>query len=214
MIGVVIPAHNEERSLDQCLDAVLTAAAHPELKVAVRILVVLDSCTDGSASVIANYPVDTLTIEAQNVGLARAAGIEWLLSHGATWIACSDADSRVAPDWLVRQLSLKADMVCGTVQVAEWGDLGHEVQARYASAYQARDGHRHIHGANLSFSAACYRRAGGFKAIPVDEDVQLVAAFERIGARIAWSCLPQVYTSARLDCRARGGFGDYLKSLL
>lgn len=214
MIGIVIPAHNEELFLDQCLDALLVAAAHPSLDVPVRILLVLDSCSDGSASIAANYPIDTLPLQAHNVGLARAAGIEWMLSHGATWIACSDADSRVAPDWLVRQLSLNADMVCGTVQVAEWGDLSLDVQARYQNAYQARDGHRHIHGANLSFSAACYRRAGGFKAIPVDEDVQLVAAFERIGARIAWSCLPQVYTSARLASRARGGFGDYLKSLL
>ncbi|UUD64700.1 glycosyltransferase [Pseudomonas seleniipraecipitans] len=214
MIGIVIPAHNEEQYLDQCLDAALTAAAHPELDEPVRILVVLDSCSDGSASIAANYPVDVLSVCAHNVGLARAAGVEWLLSHGASWLACSDADSRVAPDWLVQQRHLNADMVCGTVQIAEWGDLGEALQARYHSAYHARDGHRHIHGANLSFSASAYRHAGGFKMLPVNEDVQLVAAFERIGARIAWSCLPQVYTSARLDCRARGGFGDYLKSLL
>ena len=31
---------------------------------------------------------------------------------------------------------------------------------------------------------------------------------------IAWSHRPRVTTSARLDCRAKGGFGDYLKSLL
>lgn len=214
MIGIVIPAHNEEQYLDQCLDAALRAAAHPELNESVRILVVLDNCCDGSTSIAANYPVDTLAINAHNVGLARAVGVEWMLSHGARWIACSDADSRVAPDWLVQQRDLNVDMVCGTVHIADWGDLGEAVQARYEDAYLACDGHRHIHGANLAFSAACYRRTGGFKALPVDEDVQLVGAFERIGARIAWSCLPQVYTSARLDCRAPGGFGDYLKSLL
>lgn len=57
MIGVVIPAHNEEQSLHACLDALLVAASHPALGVPVRILVVLDSCADGSASVAANYGV-------------------------------------------------------------------------------------------------------------------------------------------------------------
>ncbi|OLU27425.1 glycosyl transferase [Pseudomonas sp. PA15(2017)] len=214
MIGVVIPAHNEEQSLDACLDALLQAAAHPALDQPVRILVVLDSCSDGSANLVANYPVASLALQARNVGQARAAGVAWQLERGAGWIACSDADSRVAADWLVRQRELQADMVCGTVEVAEWGELDSGVQRRYLSAYQDRDGHRHIHGANLSFSAAAYHRAGGFQNIVVDEDVQLVAAFERIGAHIAWSSLPRVYTSARLDCRARGGFGDYLRSLL
>ncbi len=214
MIGVVIPAHNEEQYLDACLEALLEAAAHPALDLPVRILVVLDSCTDGSASVVANYPVASLALQARNVGRARAAGVARQLAQGANWIACTDADSRVASDWLVRQRELQADMVCGTVEVAEWGELDNGVQGRYLSAYQDRDGHRHIHGANLSFSAAAYRRAGGFQEIVVDEDVQLVAAFQRTGARIAWSALPRVYTSARLDCRARGGFGDYLRSLL
>ncbi|MDQ7984665.1 glycosyltransferase [Pseudomonas sp. G34] len=214
MIGVVIPAHNEEQSLHACLDALLVAASHPALGVPVRILVVLDSCADGSASVAANYPVDTLVVQARSVGRARAAGVAWQLAQGASWIACSDADSQVAPDWLLRQQQLEADMVCGTVEVADWGELDDGVQNRYLSAYQDHDGHRHVHGANLSFSAEAYRRAGGFQDIVVDEDVQLVAAFERLGARIAWSALPRVYTSARLDCRARGGFGDYLRSLL
>lgn len=214
MIGIVIPAHNEEQSLDACLGALLEAAAHPGLDLPVRILVVLDSCDDGSASVVANYPVASLALQARNVGRARAAGVAWQLAKGASWIACSDADSRVAADWLVRQRELQADMVCGTVEVAEWGQLDDGVQSRYLSAYQDRDGHRHIHGANLSFSADAYRRAGGFQNIAVDEDVQLVAAFEHAGASIAWSALPRVYTSARLDCRARGGFGDYLRSLL
>lgn len=213
MIGIVIPAHNEEQHLNACLDALLEAAAHPELDVAVRILVVLDSCDDGSASVAASYPVETLALQARNVGRARAAGVAWQLSRGASWIACSDADSQVAADWLLRQQQLEADVICGTVEVVEWGELDDGVQRRYLSAYQDRDGHRHIHGANLSFSAEAYRRAGGFQEIVVNEDVQLVADFERVGASIAWSALPRVYTSARLDCRARGGFGDYLRSL-
>ncbi|TBU87110.1 glycosyltransferase [Phytopseudomonas dryadis] len=214
MIGIVIPAHNEELFLDDCLESVLAAAGHGDLTLAVRILVVLDDCSDGSAAVAANYPVETLALQARNVGIARATGVDWLLRQGATWIACTDADSQVAADWLSSQLALNADVVCGTVQVADWGDIQAEVQARYQRHYHADDGHRHIHGANLAFSADAYRHAGGFSPLPVDEDVQLVRAFERNGARIAWSTAPRVTTSARLECRTSGGFGDYLKSLL
>jgi hypothetical protein len=75
------------------------------------------------------------------------------------------------------------------------------------------DGHRHIHGANLGISATAYLRAGGFPPLACHEDVHLVSQLERCGARIAWSCRPRVTTSTRLECRAVGGFGDYLRSL-
>ncbi|AZF37785.1 Glycosyl transferase, group 2 family protein [Pseudomonas sp. R1-43-08] len=45
-------------------------------------------------------------------------------------------------------------------------------------------------------------------------DEPLMRNRERCGASIAWSHSPQVITSARLECRAQGGFGDYLKSLM
>ncbi|MCU0070313.1 glycosyltransferase [Pseudomonas koreensis] len=215
MIGILIPAHNEEERLDECLKAALRASRHRLLAgELVEVLVVLDSCTDRSAPIVGNYPVLGLSIEARNVGQARAAGAQMLLERGARWISCTDADSRVADDWLVAQLGLGADAVCGTVTIERWPDsIDEAAQIRYHHHYQAREGHRHIHGANLGISAEAYRRAGGFEPLACDEDVQLVRQLERCGAHIAWSHRPQVHTSARLDSRARGGFGDYLRQL-
>ncbi|MCU1761939.1 glycosyltransferase [Pseudomonas sp. 14P_8.1_Bac3] len=216
MIGILIPAHNEEDLLDDCLQAALRAAQHELLGgEPVDVLVVLDSCTDRSSAIVGRYPVHCLEIDARNVGQARAVGARFLLERGARWISCSDADSRVAHDWLVAQLSLAVDAVCGTVTVETWDESFDEAaQIRYHQHYQAREGHRHIHGANLGISADAYRRAGGFKALACDEDVQLVRQLERCGATIAWSHRPQVLTSARLDSRARGGFGDYLRGMI
>ncbi|QSL85340.1 glycosyltransferase [Pseudomonas atacamensis] len=215
MIGIVIPAHNEEALLDECLRAALRASQHAQLGgEPVEILVVLDSCSDGSAQIVSAYPVLSLQIDARNVGEARATGARLLLERGARWIACTDADSRVADDWLAAQLGLEADAVCGTVTVEHWHEsIDEAAQIRYHRHYQARDGHRHIHGANLGVSAEAYRLAGGFKSLTCDEDVQLVRALERSGANIAWSHRPQVHTSARLDSRAKGGFGDFLRNL-
>lgn len=216
MIGILIPVHNEEALLPDCLKAAMVAASHPGLLgEEVQILVVLDSCSDSSAAIAQAYQVHSLEVQARNVGHVRGVGARHLLNNGARWIACTDADSRVAADWLVAQLALGVDAVCGTVTVDAWSE-GFEpaAQIRYLQAYEARDGHRHIHGANLGFSAGAYVRAGGFEPLACHEDVQLVRQLERCGASIAWSHSPQVITSARLDCRAQGGFGDYLKSLM
>ncbi|POM10052.1 glycosyl transferase [Pseudomonas sp. WP001] len=216
MIGILIPVHNEEALLGECLNAASIAATHPELQgEAVHILVVLDSCSDASAALAQAHGVQSLPVQARNVGHARGAGARHLLNQGARWIACTDADSRVAPDWLVAQLALGCDAVCGTVTVDAWSEgFDAAAQIRYHQAYEARDGHRHIHGANLGISASAYLQAGGFEPLACHEDVQLVRNLERCGASIAWSHSPQVITSARLDCRAQGGFGDYLKGLL
>ncbi|AZF05726.1 glycosyltransferase family 2 protein [Pseudomonas sp. R5-89-07] len=216
MIGILIPVHNEEALLGECLDAAMVAASHPQLHgEAVQILVVLDSCSDGSAAIAGARGVHCLAVQARNVGHARGAGAQHLLDLGARWIACTDADSRVAADWLVAQLALGCDAVCGTVTVDAWSEgFDAAAQIRYHQAYEAHDGHRHIHGANLGVSASAYLQAGGFEPLTCHEDVQLVRNLERCGASIAWSHTPQVITSARLDCRAQGGFADYLKSLM
>ncbi|WP_282358005.1 glycosyltransferase [Pseudomonas sp. PS01303] len=216
MIGILIPAHNEEDLLDECLSAALRASKHGLLAgERVDVLVVLDSCTDRSEQIVSKYPVLSLNIKARNVGQARATGARMLLERGARWISCSDADSRVADDWLVAQLGLGADAVCGTVTVERWHEsFDKAAQIRYHSHYRAGDGHRHIHGANLGISADAYRLAGGFEPLACDEDVQLVRQLELTGANIAWSHRPLVHTSARLDSRAQGGFGDYLRNLV
>ncbi len=216
MIGIVIPVHNEEALLGECLSAALIAASHPQLHgEPVQIVVVLDSCSDASAVIAERFQVQRLEIQARNVGHVRGVGARHLLNQGARWISCTDADSRVAPNWLVAQLALEADAVCGTVTVDAWNDdFDPAAQIRYHQAYQARDGHRHIHGANLGISASAYVRAGGFEPLACHEDVQMVRDLERCGASIAWSHSPQVITSARLEARAQGGFGDYLKRLM
>ena len=212
MIGVVVPAHNEQALLKDCLEALRCAA--DEAGEEVRILVVLDACTDRSREIAQAFGVQTLEIEAGNVGCARRAGAAHLLDQGARWLACTDADSRVPGNWIRQQLAFNADAVCGTVSIEEWDPLhSPEVRQRYQSLYQSHEGHRHIHGANLGVCAEAYRRVGGFQPLAVHEDRYLIEDLQRSGASIVWTALNGVRTSSRLDCRAQGGFGDYLKAL-
>lgn len=214
MIGILVPAHNEEACLEKCLHSLTEAARHPDLKgEPVRIVVVLDDCSDSSTAIAARFPVSVIETNARNVGKARALGADWLIDQGARWIACTDADSQVPANWLASQLVYGADAVCGVVEVDDWTMHSQRDRERYDAHYQDSEGHRHIHGANFGVSTEAYLLAGGFPELSVNEDVDLVERLQAMGKRIAWSCLTRVRTSARLDSRAKGGFGDYLKSL-
>lgn len=214
MIGVLVPAHNEAELLGACLASLQQAARHPELnEETVCILVVLDACTDGSEAVAHAAGVSVLRVEERNVGHARRAGAARLLELGARWLACTDADSSVDRDWLVRQLAFGAEAVCGTVRVEDWSPRVEPVRLIYEDHYQSHEDHRHIHGANLGVCARAYQRAGGFRPLPADEDVHLVRDLERSGARIVWTHQTCVTTSARRDCRAHHGFGEFLDGL-
>ncbi len=214
MIGVVVPAHDEQQLLPACLASIKVAAGHPHLNdVTVRVLTVLDACTDDTVSVAG----DALEVDVRNVGSARAAGCAALLAHGVRWLATTDADSVVPPDWLAVQLGLArrgADAVAGTVRVDSWGRQPVRVRAAFEATYgRPSDGHLHVHGANLGVSAGAYRSVGGFRPLPVAEDQTLVDALVAAGHRVAATGAIPVSTSARVRSRAPGGFADHLRTL-
>ncbi len=211
MIGIVIPAHNEQDRIAAAIAAANVAARHPMLKgQAVLVVVVADACTDSTVAIASEMGVATLTVDFRNVGRARQAGVEFALARGAQWLACTDADSRVADDWLVQQVGLNADAVCGCVWVDDWSvhhDVAEGLASDFAARYRHADGHSHIHGANLGFTSQAYRRVGGFQPLASDEDVAFVRALEAAGVRVTFSAAPRVMTSARADHRAPRGFG-------
>ena len=214
MIGIVVPAHDEEERIALCLQSLQIAAVHPALLgEAVEIIVVLDACSDGTGRLARKWGARTVSVKGRNVGLARQAGARTALASGARWLAFTDADTVVAPDWLAMQLALNADAVCGTVAVEDWGSYGEQMQRHFRSTYTDEDGHSHIHGANLGVCAAAYATAGGFLGLKTGEDVALVEALRSSGAKIAWSRSPRVVTSVRATYKAPNGFGARLESI-
>ena len=214
MIAVIVPAHDEQEHIGDCLSAVnLASRSKLLLNEPVALFVVTDACTDKTAAIARRMGATVIEVNERNVGKARAAGAECALAAGARWLAFTDADSLVGCDWLAAQLALACDAVCGTVAVNDWGDYGERMQRHYQLTYTDADGHRHIHGANLGVSAAAYQRAGGFQALASSEDVALVEALLGSGASVAWSAAPRVVTSSRKTFRAPAGFGATLERI-
>lgn len=219
-IGVVVPAHDEQELLPAALRALRVAARHPALRrIAVHVVPVLDACSDDSGAVAPG----AIEVAARNVGLARAAGFAEVLRReagrlaGELWLATTDADSTVPPDWLAVQLELArggAEVVAGTVEVRDWSPQPAAVRARFTRTYGSPGtGHRHVHGANLGLSATAYRGAGGVPALPLGEDQALVDAAHALGVRVVGTGRVPVLTSARRESRTTGGFADHLRTL-
>ena len=202
---VVVPAHNEVDHLPRSLHALTAASMH--LTVPVLIVVVLDACDDGSERLAGQFGpnVHFVSVDAGNVGAARAAGFEYARSVCAgveparMWFATTDADSVVGSRWLVQMTAPAADMVLGTVRIPVWR-LPVEVARRYLAAYNSKGpGHNHIHGANMGFRADAYWSVGGFAALASGEDVDLVRRFESAHMRIHRDAKLSVATSVRQD---------------
>ena len=222
---VVVPAHDEADRLGAQLTAIASAvryAAWSRPRTAMSTTVVLDSCTDGSAEVVAGFAgVHVVEAELGCVGRARRLGIAQARAHhdldpARTWVACTDADSVVPHDWLSGQLDLAESgsrLVLGTVW-PDPTDLEPARLRRWLARHHLRDGHPFVHCANLGFALDGYDRVGGFRALPVGEDVDLVTRLRALGlAETATARLP-VLTSGRLRGRAPAGFASYLMSLV
>jgi glycosyltransferase involved in cell wall biosynthesis len=210
---VVVPAHNEQALLPSCLESISVAAA--AVPVPVDVTVVLDDCTDATAACV-QPPCTAIAVHGRSVGQARKAGFESSGWDESTWFATTDADSVVPPNWLAAQLHVAvegADVFAGTVVGDDWGRWPPDVAERFSAAYQARDGHRHVHGANLGMWAAVYFGVGGFALVERDEDVDLVTRLRMAGVPIAWSAQAPVVTSTRPRGRLTGGFADHLRDL-
>ena len=236
-VAVVIPAHNEEQHLERALTAVRRAAERVESEVpdvAVKVVVVLDSCTDGSPAVAAHAAAGDprcvlLPVAFGSVGKSRQAGVRAALENAAgpaqagapadqmrgIWLANTDADSCVPGPWLLRQLELAAggsDVVLGTVQPDPHG-MHHELLARWHARHSSTENHPHVYGANLGVRASSYLAAGGFPGVDFDEDQALVDRLRRSGARIVATDTTRVLTSGRTAGRAPQGFAAYLLAL-
>jgi len=216
-VVIVVPVHDEAALLDRCLRALAMAVSAVDIPCEVRI--VLDACTDGSASVAARHPFPVVHLAGGAVGAARASGIHRAMANLAhlppdrVWIANSDADSVVPANWLRDQLDSAeagADVVVGTVR-PDFDDLSPRHRQLWLETHIPGLPNGHTHGANLGLRASTYLAAGGFTPVGEHEDVHLVDACRRIGASIVASDAAEVLTSGRFVGRTPGGYAGYLR---
>lgn len=225
LVTVVVPVHDEEDLLGACLASLDLAGRHLRLthpKVALRVLAVLDRCTDASPRIARREGVTRLFVDHGNVGATRSAGVRAGLDQATgagvppdrVWVATTDGDSRVPLRWLTEMVDLAdagMDLVVGTVEPDDMADP--LVRARWHAEHHLTEGHPHVHGANLGFRGSAYLAVGGFRQQAVHEDIELVERLRERTDRWIATDRTRVLTSGRAAGRARGGFADYLAGL-
>jgi GT2 family glycosyltransferase len=224
-LAAIVPAHDEQDLLPDCLAALEHAATHPAVTdTRILLLVVADQCTDLTAATAYHAGAHVAMTEARNVGVARSVGaagaVEMLEREGISdqqiWLAYTDADTTVPADWFARHLAYAAQgwsAVLGTVRVSDWSPRPPGTARIFNDLEASVPDHHRVHGANFGVRADVYRHAGGFPALPVGEDHALTAALRRLGFRVKLADDMTASTSARISGRVDGGFSDYLTNL-
>jgi len=100
-ISIVIPAHNEEKSITETIEAIL-AQQHPDFEV----IVVDNASTDRTSEVASAYPIKVVVEPRKGLLFARERG---RLEATGEIIANIDADCLPQPDWLTQAESLFTD---------------------------------------------------------------------------------------------------------
>jgi cellulose synthase/poly-beta-1,6-N-acetylglucosamine synthase-like glycosyltransferase len=219
-IGVVIPARNEEETIEKCIASILVAGDHHRQRGALWIVVVADTCSDRTAS-LARVAIGSSgqVIETQvgSAGAARRLGAAAAMERFRhvdprfIWLANTDADTIVCKDWIDVHLQFADQGVTGVAGIVRLDPAGpaeaHEI---YRQTYAIReDGtHSHVHGANIALRADAYLDIGGWADRALAEDHCLWRRLRRRGWRVSSPAQSVVITSARLKGRAAGGFAD------
>jgi glycosyltransferase involved in cell wall biosynthesis len=93
--SVVIPAHNEERFIKDCLVSVRTSEAN--LSSPVEIVVCLNRCTDGTETIAKQFGAVLVKEDARNLAKIRNSGVR---AATGDVIVTIDADSRMSTNML------------------------------------------------------------------------------------------------------------------
>src|SRR5438105_521660 len=91
-ISVVIPVHNEEEYIEQCLKSLMAQEEKPD-----EIIVVNNNSTDKTAEIVKKFAVTMIHQPVQGITPTRNAGFD---AAQYEIIARCDADTILPPDWI------------------------------------------------------------------------------------------------------------------
>lgn len=242
---VAVPVKDEAERIGACLRALCVQRDAP----AHQVLVFVNDTTDATPALLRGLlpslsmpvhvvehrfaPGDGGAGVARRLAMQRAAD----LAGAGGVLLTTDADGRVAPDWLaanLHHLRHGADAVAGRAEL-DPADAAliparlHEDDAREVAYATLLDEIAHLldpdpadpwprhtehNGASIAVTAAAYHRAGGVPAVPVGEDRAFFDALRRADARIRHAPEVRVTVSGRTVGRAAGGMADTIRRRL
>ncbi len=242
-IVVGVPVRNEAEFVGDCLRALALQQGSADQAASLAIVLLVNNSTDDTAAIARalapRLPCELHVIEHQFPSRHATAGHARRLAmqHAADLAApdgillTTDADGRVAPDWLeanLAALDAGADAVCGraiidpldALLIPEHLHRDDAIECSYATLLDrihdlldpdpADPWPRHTEhsGASIAVKRELFVRAGGVPAVCLGEDRALIQAIRRMDGRIRHAPEVCVTVSGRTVGRARGGMAD------
>ena len=200
---VLIPAHNEAVGLPRTLRAVFAADYPPGL---LRVLVVADNCTDGTATVAKLHGAEVVTRTDpanRGKGHALAFGLPHALT-GAEAVIVLDADCTVNADFLKRMSDTlrTAEAVQAAVVSRPNGTpagyvaaVGAGIDNAVAAGADRLGGRVPLRGTGMGFRRELLERLP-WSAFGLAEDAEYAAVLARHKVRVRWAAGAEVVSDA------------------
>lgn len=208
-VAFVIPAHNEEALLGDCLKSVLAEVERSTLCSRWEIVVVDNASVDQTGNVARSFDGVTVVREdRKGLGYARSAGFD---NSTCAYVANIDADTIVPAGWLdiaLGEFSDDQQLVCVSGPYIYY-DLPWHSRAITEAFYWATKGiyllNRYVlkvgsvvQGGNFVFKRDAWNKAGGYNhAITFyGEDTDIAVKLSRVGG-VKWTFKLRMMTSGR-----------------
>lgn len=223
MVSVIVPARNEERNLERCLQA-LEESTYPRNRY--EIIVVNDRSEDATESVlnslVARYtnikPLHRRDTEDHPNLKGKPGAIQHGIDHanGSLYLL-TDADCKVHPQWIESLVAPFHDplvsLVCGftIIRLQRSFDILQDIEWLYTQT-MARAGIQNgvplgCFGNNMAIRASTYHELGGYESIPfsITEDLAILQAISSAGKTVHYLCVEQA-TVETLPCETLGEY--------
>lgn len=200
-VSILIPAHNEERTIAECIDSCLDQTRRPN-----QILVIDDGSSDKTSKIVARYqrPVRLLKITKPTGNKSRAQEYGLPYITGSVFI-CVDADTKVDRNFVERVektfLDQNISAFCGYVRSSRFNWLTSFREYEY---YTGQFFHKLaqsklntiivIPGCASAFRTKIFKKYCTFDHDTITEDMDFTYKLHKNDQKIVYDPLAKVYT--------------------
>jgi len=215
-IVVLVPAHNEQESIRDTITALTTQTREPDL-----IVVIPNGCTDRTAEIAREYPVEVFELPRLPHGKSEALNLAWhKYAADAFMVVTVDADTVLVPnavsDWETEMLAnpklagssskftMQQPGILSRLQKAEFATWTQTALNRKSTHVLAGTGCA-IRGSALREVADMPDREGPWSYQSATEDFEITYQIRRLGGKCHVSPTVRAYTDSMRTVRALWG---------
>ena len=205
-ITFIVPAFNEEKNIEKCLNSILNVDYPSKFK----ILVINDGSTDKTAEVVKKFEKYGVRLVNKKRG-GKAVALNFAMKFVNTdFVACLDADTYVTKDYLKKMMGYFKDenvaAVTPSTKVSKITNFVYKLQwAEYALSLILRklfalfDCQFTVPGVGSVFRTSVLRDVGLFDENSLTEDMEIALRLQTRGYKIENSLISYVYTECPKD---------------